>query len=78
LIFQLLSQKQISSWSSKGNLSSPVVYDAVGNQYIAVFGRNQLRLWTEHEENLDKVKKIKVRIVQCYTAVRDLQNLAIW
>ncbi|GFG36472.1 hypothetical protein Cfor_11811 [Coptotermes formosanus] len=57
----LLSQKQISSWSSKGKLSSPVVYDIVGNQYIAVFSRNELRLWTEHEENLDKIKKIKLQ-----------------
>jgi hypothetical protein len=57
-----LNQKQISSWSSKEKLSSPVVYDAVGNQYIAVFSRNQLRSWPEHEENVDKIKKIKVRI----------------
>jgi hypothetical protein len=64
LILQLSSQKQIGSWSSKGKLSSPVVYDAVGNQYIAVFSRNELRLWTEHEENLDKVKKMKVSIIK--------------
>lgn len=69
------SQKQIGSWSSKGKLSSPVVYDAVGNQYIAVFSRNELRLWTEHEENLDKVKKMKVRIIQPCTVLRDLENL---
>jgi hypothetical protein len=62
LALQLLNQKQISSWSSKEKLSSPVVYDAAGNQYIAVFNRNQLRSWTEHEENLDKLKKIKVKI----------------
>lgn len=57
--YKLSSQKQIGSWSSKGKLSSPVVYDAGGNRYIAVFSRNELRLWTEHEENLDKVKKMK-------------------
>ena len=73
-IFQLSSQKQIGSWSSKGKLSSPVVYDADGNQYVAVFSRNELRLWTEHEENLDKVKKIKVRNIQCYRVLGDLEN----
>jgi hypothetical protein len=59
---QLLNQKQISSWSSKEKLSSPVIYDALGSQYVAVFSRSQLRLWTENEENLDRIKKIKVRI----------------
>lgn len=78
------SQKQIGSWSSKGKLSSPVVYDAVGNQYIAVFGRNELRLWTEHEENLDKVKKMKVSTILHYTilehfcCVLDWEVLPMW
>lgn len=62
LTLQLLNQKQICSWSSKEKLSSPVVYDAVGSQYVAVFNRSQLRLWTENEDNLDKIKKVKVRI----------------
>jgi hypothetical protein len=75
VILQLSSQKQIGSWSSKGKLSSPVVYDADGNQYIAVFSRNELRLWTEHEENLDKVKKMKVRNIQRYTVLGDLANV---
>jgi len=75
LILQLSSQKQIGSWSSKGKLSSPVVYDADGNQYIAVFSRNELRLWTEHEENLDKVKKMKVRNILHYTVLGDLENV---
>ncbi|PNF31620.1 hypothetical protein B7P43_G17189 [Cryptotermes secundus] len=57
--YKLLHQKQISSWSSREKLSSPVIYDAVGSQYVAVFNRSQLRLWTENEENLDKIKKIK-------------------
>ncbi|KAJ4427931.1 hypothetical protein ANN_23941 [Periplaneta americana] len=55
----LLNQKQISSWSSKEKLSSPVIYDELGNQYIAVFNRNQLRIWSESEDNLDKIKKFK-------------------
>jgi len=50
------------------------MYDADGNQYIAVFSRNELRLWTEHEENLDKVKKMKVRNIQHYTVLGDLEN----
>jgi hypothetical protein len=50
------------------------VYDADGNQYIAVFSRNELRLWTEHEENLDKVKKIRVSNIQRYTVFGDLEN----
>jgi hypothetical protein len=51
------------------------VYDADGNQYIAVFSRNELRLWTEHEDNLDKVKKMKVRNIQHYTVLGDLENI---
>jgi len=77
VILQLSSQKQIGSWSSKGKLSSPVVYDAGGNQYIAVFSRNELRLWTEHEENLDKVKKMKVINIQRYTVLGDLENFLL-
>lgn len=50
------------------------MYDARGNQYVAVFSRNELRLWTEHEENLDKVKKIKVSNIQRYTVLGDLEN----
>lgn len=50
------------------------MYDADGNQYIAVFSRNEVRLWTEHEENLDKVKKIRVSNIQCYTVFGDLEN----
>jgi len=50
------------------------VYDEDGSQYIAVFSRNELRLWTEHEENLDKVKKIKVSNIQRYTVLGDLEN----
>lgn len=50
------------------------MYDAVGNQYIAVFSRNELRLWTENEENLDKVKKMKVSIIQRYTVLGDLEH----
>ncbi|XP_069688023.1 nucleolar protein 11-like isoform X1 [Periplaneta americana] len=57
--YKLLNQKQISSWSSKEKLSSPVIYDELGNQYIAVFNRNQLRIWSESEDNLDKIKKFK-------------------
>ncbi|PSN52742.1 hypothetical protein C0J52_06156 [Blattella germanica] len=57
--YKLLNQKQINSWSSKEKLSSPVIYDSVGNQYIAVFNKTQLRIWTENVENLDRVKKIK-------------------
>ncbi|KAJ9575909.1 hypothetical protein L9F63_007221 [Diploptera punctata] len=57
--YKLMNQKQINSWSSKEKLSSPVIYDSIGNQYIAIFNKTQLRIWTENDENLDKVKKIK-------------------
>lgn len=50
------------SWSTKEKLSSPVVYDRKGDRYVAVFNQNFMRLWNETENNLDKIKKIKVSL----------------
>ncbi|XP_066991508.2 nucleolar protein 11 [Anabrus simplex] len=57
--YRLQDQKQVGSWSSKDKLSSAVIYDPVGCQFAAVFNHNQLRLWKENDEQLDKVKKYK-------------------
>ncbi|KAK7790230.1 hypothetical protein R5R35_009342 [Gryllus longicercus] len=56
--YKFQDQKQVSSWSSKDKLTSPVVYNVNNSQYSAVFNHDQLRMWSE-EDQLDKVKKYK-------------------
>lgn len=44
-------------------LTTSVVYDEQEQQYVAGFLNNQLRVWLENENNLDKVKKYKVNVI---------------
>ncbi|KAF7268956.1 hypothetical protein GWI33_017985 [Rhynchophorus ferrugineus] len=57
--YKLSDQKQITSWRTRDKLTSQVLYDKEQNKYVAVFNKTFIRLWTDDDENLDKVKKIK-------------------
>jgi hypothetical protein len=51
--------KQVSSWSSKERLTTQVIFDKISKNYVAVFNGKSIRMWQEHETNLDNVKKYK-------------------
>ncbi|KAK5642150.1 hypothetical protein RI129_008317 [Pyrocoelia pectoralis] len=57
--YRISDQKQIHSWRTKDKFSSPVVYDKVTNQYVAVFNQVFIRMWKGDEEYVDKLKKYK-------------------
>ncbi|CAG9770845.1 unnamed protein product [Ceutorhynchus assimilis] len=57
--YRLSDQKQICSWRSKEKFSSLVQYDKKLEKYVAVFNQTFVRIWSEDEETLDKVKKYK-------------------
>lgn len=57
--YRLSDQKQICSWRSKEKFSSPVQYDKKLEKYAAVFNQAFVRIWTDEDETLDKVKKYK-------------------
>ncbi|XP_046400284.1 uncharacterized protein LOC124166679 [Ischnura elegans] len=64
--YKIVDRKQVGSWSTREKLTSPVIYDPIGSQYVAVFNRNQIRTWKEEDENLDSVKKHKFpEEIQC-------------
>ncbi|XP_033214003.1 uncharacterized protein LOC117171063 isoform X2 [Belonocnema kinseyi] len=56
---QLQDVKQVSSWSTKEKLTSQVIYDETKKIYAAVFNEKYIRVWSEEETELDKVKKCK-------------------
>ncbi|XP_050302195.1 nucleolar protein 11 [Anthonomus grandis grandis] len=57
--YRLSDQKQVCSWRSKEKFSSPVVFDKKLEKYVAVFNQNFVRIWTDEDETLDKIKKYK-------------------
>ncbi|XP_012259127.2 nucleolar protein 11 [Athalia rosae] len=57
--YKLQDLKQLSSWSSSDRLTTQVIYDEIDNRYVAVFNENHIRVWNEHDSDLDKVKKHK-------------------
>ena len=59
IYFQLQDVKQVSSWSTKERLTSQVIYDETAKIYAAVFNEKNIRVWSEEETELDKVKKYK-------------------
>ncbi|EFA01163.1 nucleolar protein 11 [Tribolium castaneum] len=57
--YKLSDQKQLHSWRTKEKFSSPIIYDKEQSKYVAVFNENFLRVWSENEEFIDKLKKFK-------------------
>ncbi|XP_012271956.1 nucleolar protein 11 [Orussus abietinus] len=59
--YKLQDLKQVSSWSSKERLTTQVIYDRTTSRYVAVFNEIQIRVWSEEENDLDKVKRHKFK-----------------
>lgn len=59
IFLQLQDLKQVSSWSTKERLTTQVIFDQTSNSYVAVFNGKNIRIWQEHETNLDTVRKYK-------------------
>ncbi|XP_030749204.1 nucleolar protein 11 [Sitophilus oryzae] len=57
--YRLSDQKQICSWRTRDKFSSQVLYDKRLEKYVGVFNISFLRIWSNDDENIDKIKKIK-------------------
>ncbi|XP_041986875.1 nucleolar protein 11 [Aricia agestis] len=60
--YRLSDQKQISGWTSKDHLTSPVIFDKDQESYVGVFNKNSIKIWKEDSDNLDKIKKYKFSV----------------
>lgn len=67
--FQLSNQKQINSWTVLDKLSSRVVYDFSSESYVGVFGNKWIRCWKQDCNDINKIKRIKVRQPAMLTGV---------
>lgn len=56
---QLQDPKQLSSWTSKDRLTTQVIYDETTRRYAAIFNEKKIRLWSEEETDLNKIKGYK-------------------
>lgn len=59
---QLSDQKQVQSWRTKDKFTSPVIYDVDESKYVGVFNQSYIRMWSSEDEQLEKLKKYKVKI----------------
>ncbi|KAK0181686.1 hypothetical protein PV327_003951 [Microctonus hyperodae] len=59
--YKLHDLKQVSSWSTKERLTTPVIYDKQTDRYVAIFNEKHIRVWSKNETDLDKVKRYKFR-----------------
>ncbi|KAG8231840.1 hypothetical protein J437_LFUL008611, partial [Ladona fulva] len=58
--YKISDRKQVGSWSTREKLTSPVIFDTIGCQYVAVFNHKQIRIWKQEDEDLDAIKKHKL------------------
>ena len=57
--YKLQDPKQLSSWTSKDRLTTQVIYDETTRRYAAIFNEKKIRLWSEEETDLNKIKGYK-------------------
>ncbi|XP_015595313.1 nucleolar protein 11 [Cephus cinctus] len=57
--YKLQDLKQVNSWTSKERLTTQVIYDQTESRYAAVFNENHVRVWSDEETDLEKVKRYK-------------------
>ena len=51
-------------------MTSKVIYDFSRKQYVGVFGNRNLRFWDENDQDINKIKKVKL-----HRNVHDLYNV---
>ncbi|KAH8368185.1 hypothetical protein KR084_008188 [Drosophila pseudotakahashii] len=59
VVLNIITQKQLLSWSLPEKLSSKVIYDPRSQKYVGVFGNHSLRLWDVDTSDVAKCKKLK-------------------
>lgn len=62
LFIKLSDQKQVGGWTSKDHITAAVIFDKDQDAYVGVFNKNTIKTWKEDSDNLDKIKKYKVKI----------------
>ncbi|CAH2039177.1 unnamed protein product, partial [Iphiclides podalirius] len=60
--YRFSDQKQVGGWTSKDHITSTVIYDKEQDSYVGVFNNNSIKIWKEHTDSLDKIKKQKFPI----------------